>query len=474
MTNHFHGRFIYDNALNPNSANNKTNQHMKKIYIISLAVLASVSAVSASPRFQTKRLKAASISESAKATAALWRPESLTDYGFNLKTGQWNEIGTTSYVYDARGNVAEMTSIDKSDADNQVTYVTRRTYNENDLVLTEDKFVYDGNHLLAIGDTYYEYDPILKDYFTSRMGHDLINQEWIESYRCEINKITRDADGNIIKILKSIPFRGVLTGVYRSEWTYGADKKPSEFRYYANYGDDVAPDWLLYANVSYKNMKWAETNGQITVSNPVELVEGANRLVSAEVYYKEVLDGHILVDYDGKGGYSLKETFADSSEVGRLTTKAFTDANGSFVMTVKEYFDEMENVFVAPTYETVMTVVYNDHGDPVLQEITESENNSIPELIQGEKLQYDYDANGNPTQIVTMSYDYDSKAYFEDLKTVFGNYIDASSSIDEVVVDSSDAHAVYFDLSGRQVQSPTVPGLYIRRQGSTTSKMVVR
>ena len=121
-----------------------------------------------------------------------------------------------------------------------------------------------------------------------------------------------------------------------------------------------------------------------------------------------------------------------------------------------------------------MTVVYNDHGDPVLQEITESENNSIPELVQGEKLHYDYDAYGNPTQIVTMSYDYDSKTYLEDLKTVFGNYIDASSSIDDVIVDSADAHAVYFDLSGRQVQSPTVPGLYIRRQGSTTSKLIVR
>jgi hypothetical protein len=48
------------------------------------------------------------------------------------------------------------------------------------------------------------------------------------------------------------------------------------------------------------------------------------------------------------------------------------------------------------------------------------------------------------------------------------------SGINDITVDSADSNAPvqYFDLQGRRVLNPS-NGLYIRRQGSATSKVIL-
>lgn len=50
----------------------------------------------------------------------------------------------------------------------------------------------------------------------------------------------------------------------------------------------------------------------------------------------------------------------------------------------------------------------------------------------------------------------------------------ASAGIDDITADTGDAPAAYYDLQGRPVSAPAAPGLYLRRQGTATTKVVVK
>ena len=50
---------------------------------------------------------------------------------------------------------------------------------------------------------------------------------------------------------------------------------------------------------------------------------------------------------------------------------------------------------------------------------------------------------------------------------------DANSAIDNIVADDANAPVEYFNLQGVKVQNPE-NGLYIKRQGKTVEKVVIR
>ena len=52
-------------------------------------------------------------------------------------------------------------------------------------------------------------------------------------------------------------------------------------------------------------------------------------------------------------------------------------------------------------------------------------------------------------------------------------YRDTTAGIADIIVDSADAPAEYFNLQGVRVENPT-PGLYIRRQGNKVSRIIIR
>lgn len=51
---------------------------------------------------------------------------------------------------------------------------------------------------------------------------------------------------------------------------------------------------------------------------------------------------------------------------------------------------------------------------------------------------------------------------------------DNSSGINGITDDSDDAPVLWYDLDGRRIAAPTLPGVYIRRQGSVAAKVLVR
>lgn len=430
---------------------------MRKIYILAACVAVSLSANAGGQRFKSIRgQKNVKKIMRAEASAPLWRPASQTDY---MHDGDgWMKMGEVSFKYDKRGNCTE----ELVDEDGYLSK-TVTTYDEFNFPLTVVKTESeDGETWENSGKTTYVYDARIHGFFTDRSGFDWTDGDWVRNYRCEGNAITRNSDGNIVELVKSLPLMDEMKPAYKSVWTYGDDGKANGYAYYT-----VAEDggWDLYDDISYKDIVWETTDGQMTVyGDLLELTEGKNLLKSAVVYYNDEPDGHYIVDYyDGSFGFLIKETTNDVNEVGRTIVMLPLDANGSMRLTTTEYFDEEGNILAEPTYIDVQEALMDEHGNMVLfseKETIEGEE----ELIASTKYSYTYDANGNPTEIIAEEYDYETQEYFPSERTVYGEYVDvAASGIRDFNAGTSEAEQMIFDINGRRVAEENMqPGsIYI-------------
>lgn len=68
------------------------------------------------------------------------------------------------------------------------------------------------------------------------------------------------------------------------------------------------------------------------------------------------------------------------------------------------------------------------------------------------------------------TFGYGSANMRPDIRLVF---VPKNSGVENVVVDGNEGAVEYFDLQGRAVTNPT-PGIYVRKQGTTTQKVVVK
>lgn len=392
---------------------------MKKFYTFTLCCAVCLSASADGLRFKSARgqgnMKKISLS---MADAPIWRPVSQTDYMHDGES--WMELGKVSFKYDMKGNRTEELVDEEGALSKTVT-----TYDEFNYPLTvlqtESE---DGETWTNSGKTEYVYDTKVHGFFTERISNDWADGEWVRNYRCETNSITRNDDGNIIEVIKSLPMGDELRPAYRSAWSYGNDGKANEYRYYVNYGED----WELYDELSYKDIVWENTDGQMTVfGDLLELTEGNNRLKSAVVYYQDQPDGHYLVEYT-EGGFIIRETTNDINQIGRTTSMETLDANGSMRLTTTEYFDEEGNILNEPTYINVQEAIMDEHGNMI--QFNEKETlEGVTELIASTRYTYTYDEAGNPTELVSEDYDYESQEYYFMERTVYGEYINVASGI---------------------------------------------
>lgn len=423
---------------------------MKKLYILALCGLTAASAAVAASRFKTVKNTPRKIVVKSQEKAPVWR--ALSDEEYIYEDGEWVLMASSSYKYDSRGNAIEQ----QTDEDGLLFKMTTE-FDEFDKPVTIIGVTKEGDAAEWENNTkrIYTYDPVVHDFFTSRMGYDWEDGEWVQNYYCELNTVTRNDDGNITEIEKSLPMFDQFIPAYKSVWNYDeATGRANEFYYYANYAGTVAADWTLYDATAYKNIVWENTDGQMTSDSFMELVSGTNRVKSADVYYEDEIDGHFFVEYSTEhpSDYFAKETFANPAEIGRTTRYETIDANGSFKITQEEYFDDDNNPTTEPVYVTVETVTIDGHGNIILDEVEETYE-GVTEMVDGAKIDYLYDNDGNPTEMILYYYDYDSEEYVPDTKTVYGTYVDASAGVEGVSADrvATDGYTVY-NLQGVMVK----------------------
>lgn len=393
---------------------------MKKFYAITLCSLVALSASADGLRFKAGHAKKG-MKKLARTEAAtpVWRPVSQTDY---MHDGEdWMLLGTVNFKYDGRGNCTEELVDEDGFLSKTVT-----TYDEFNQPLTKlETESEDGETWTNLSKTSFVYDTKVHDFFTERMGYDW-DEDWVANYKCETNTITRNTNGNITEIVKSLPLGSELLPAYKSVWKYGTDGKANEYYYYEMGQNN---EWELDDDLSYRDIKWEKTDGQMTIfGDMLDLTEGNNLMKSAVVYYGNEPDGHYIVEYsnDMKNIF-IKETTNDINEIGSTILLEVIDANGSARITYTEYFDEEGNIYTEPVYIGVQEGIMDEHGNLIM--FTDKETvDGVEELVEGEKYNYTYDANGNATEVTSEQYDYETEEYFPMDRIVYGEYINVASS----------------------------------------------
>ncbi len=442
---------------------------MIKQYTVALIALFTAGAVPMSARhFVTSKKtsqKHESVIKKMIEDNTLWRPLSQEEYmyvGFG-----WTKVGSSTFTYDPSGNAI----VTDTDEDGE-RYVTTRTYDGFNMPLTQLVTVDKGNGPVNESRRVYVYDPILHNYFVERMSYQWTDDAWVADFRCEYNTITRNGDGNIADIVKSLPLGDEMTPAYKLTWTYDETTHAAVTMAYYYYGAMEPRPWVLYDKTDYRNIVWTKTDGQMTKESLLDYCEGDNLLKSADVFYDGMIDGHIFMEYPAPGEYIRNETFLNPEQVGRQTVKTILDSNGNYQITVTEFFDDAGRYTPDATYSYSITVTNDDHGNPVLEQYTESTDGGEPVLVDGYKVDYHYDADGNIGELATFYYDPGvAGGYAPESRIVYGAY-QQFSAIDNIKADA-ETKAVYYDLTGRVVANPG-RGLYIRRLGDKVDKVTIR
>lgn len=442
---------------------------MKQIYILTLCSILGASAAMADGGRHFQSRKAPRKSARTEAAAPMWRTSQEIVYlTYDPDEEEWTDSYISDFTYDSRGNVVQTDFRDDYEQGRSVM-----EYDEHDNMtsvltqLADPDGEWENQSLRT-----YAYDPVLRNFCVERMGYDWEDGGWQANYFCETNAVTRDAAGNIVEILKSLPYGDTMIPAYKATWTYDETTgQAATFGYYMNYSTDPdAESWRLYGNTTYRNMQWDATDGQLTANSIYELLEGANRVTSCEVYYYDELDGYFLVEYnaDKPGEYLLKETFTNTEEVGRTIHKEILDANGSYRITSEEYFDEDNNLTDEPTYTSVEEFTYDAHGNLISERAGEAYDGEEIEYFYEVKMDYFYDADGNPTECIFYDYDMDEDEYIPFERHVYGTYNDLSG-VESVASGNLPATFVVYNLQGVCVATSataetlrTLPaGLYI-------------
>lgn len=450
---------------------------MKKLYALALCSLLCASSVSAAPnRFAAKRnaKKAAqnALVAAPRETVKIWRPVSAAEFIYD--EGEWFMLGEVLFTYDTKGNVLTQ-SVDEDG----VTMVTTNTYNDDNMLTSRiDYECEEGDEPQYISKRTYVYDPIVKDYYIERMGYDWTGEDWEENYYCEINDITRNAAGSIVEIVKKVPYNGEMSPAYKSVWHYNETTgEADEYAYYANL-NPASAEWELYDGVSYKNIEWQNTNGQMT-KDFEELIEGPNRIKQAEVYFEDELDGYIFVTYSGENDYIIKSTFNDPSLVAMEVVRETLDENGSYSRSILLYLDDDDNITEEPYESEIETITYDAHGNVVEVRMEAIYGDDFP-YIASEKYDYVYDEDGNPAEVTVSYYDEEEEDYIAISRTVYGEYIDVTggtSGIENIAIGNNCKAVEVYNLNGVKVTDSLnglAKGLYIVRNGLSVTKIAVK
>lgn len=240
----------------------------------------------------------------------------------------------------------------------------------------------------------------------------------------------------------------------------------------------------------------------------LENIEALSNGVSATVTVDKTADGatinveNVAADIDGKSAHTYTLVLKQSgSGEGKYETGAFRYVNGTLNVNMmgESLLEQPQEAQLKITYTSATTCQF------LLPDLTLGELGTIGD-IEVEKVDYATDASGNETYTgsvegmklldgeidadvtVTGTIAADNKADFKigvewvmDRGTTDEQRIPidvdfsgiATSGVEDIVADNENAPVEYFNLNGVRVTEPS-HGLYIRRQGSKATKVLVK
>lgn len=316
-----------------------------------------------------------------------------------------------------------------------------------------------------------EYDTKVNNFVTLYALDSWSRNTWYTTEDSYKNLITRDEAGNVV-VVDNQEF---VTNDYRPEKRvtveYGTDGKATEIDVAEYEGLDGSGNAKWEYEEVYSDIVWLNTDGQIL--NPDNLFQGNNRILNC-AYQDEELIGMMEVEYSDNGSFSAH--ISGDNEVNGEHEEQYLiyevlDGYGSVKTTV--YVEYSVGGEVVEKEEIMQTKCYDQFGLVTLQEVKETANDRV---VESQKIigEVEYDPTyGYPVTLTLYLCDPDTDEPTPAELIEYSDYI-GFSGIDAIETAGSDTPAVYYDMQGRRVVTPAKGGIYIRRTGLKTEKIIVR
>lgn len=391
-------------------------------------------------------------------SSAIWRHTKEAGYSFDGE--DWSLEGAFENItYDARGNKLSELETDVEG----FQYTNLYGWDDNNQQISEyieSIDILNGNTPISKGN--YTWDPVVHDFCTYKQNWDYSSGSWVENYANYRRTVTRNDAGNVTGLSLEMYYINAYEEIEKTEITYNETTGQADCYTLSRLeASQVSGNLVWKVKQEAKDIVWERTDGQL-VREWQSFMMGNNRFKEAAIYYNGELDGYQYVTYtEGKVDYESKETDIDGN-VYVTTTYTTTDDNGSFTVV----YDYMGTV-------TTSTYNYNDNGDLVLFEQYEDDGENVT-LLAAERYTYKYDtATGVIVESLTEVKYSDDGDYEPLIKIVYEDFIDVTKQSDIESVNTEDnAPAEYYNLQGVRVSRPE-NGLFIRKQGSRTTKIVL-
>lgn len=412
----------------------------------------------------------------AKKSTPTYKPKTQTEAMY--MDGEWMDVAVYKLSYDAKGRES-LVDIDSEDGITRTEY----TWTDDDQLATqiESTSEDEGATFVPSSKRAQTYDPILPQLTLTKDKYDwdAENNEWVENYDSFRRTIVRDADNNVTILTLAVPYNGNFDDTQRIANTFDPKtKQASSF-----FLEELQWDGTWEQSQYLHNLVWKKTNGQL-VDGYDSWQSYGNYLLSATIGDYDKTTGNstdfatIKVDYDANDGFTEIIVYTDILSKA-ITTKKFTDNNGSYDYEYKYYEDTNEDNVLNDNdlYEaSMLTMKYDANGNVTLEEEKEygiNEETSTYEMMGGSRYVYTYDSE-HDNALLTMQYEeYDSEAkeYVPLSRITTTEFVDLATGINNINALSASQSSAVYTLQG--IKTPTVgKGLYIVKRNGKFVKVI--
>lgn len=442
---------------------------MKKFYMFALAACTAVSVYGAVP-VKAPRLWKSKVSKErnaeVKADDGIWRAATQLVSYWDPDNDKWVVAERYKSTYNDNGDVLQdvITSMEDGSR-NRVTY----KYNENNLKISElTEAAYDGNVFENYQKKTREYDPIVKTLVVENRDYTWNNNSWSLPGNCWNRNVTRDANGVITGVEVATLYQGEYDPSVRQVNTVGDDGKVSAIKTSQLTYD--GSDFVWEDDICYSDIEWEETDGQIY--DEIEINE-TNRVSRAILTQQDGEEGEIVmnlsVNYNDEG-YVMTATMTESGMDVKFVSTYQDKPYGGYRVVTEGYvvMDDSERLVQYDEeyayYDAYGLELEAFYGIGDSKETMETSTHVVGSV--------EYDSTyGYPVSYQRAYLDVDEDAMVNDIKIDFSDYQNVSGVAD--VTADRNAPVEYYTIDGVRTDAAT-PGLYIRRQGSESRKIIIR
>ena len=392
---------------------------MKKYLLIAVALfLSAVGSVQAAK--PTAPLRSPNINGS----TFKWNPTTVTQYT-KWENSDWDPVNRYDYTYNANGEVASEL--------NSNYHAEEHSWINN--MMSE-----------------YTYDDVMTSWVIKQVnyGWNWDTDTWMDAYVEEDITITRNAQGYVTEAEENEGW-----GTSKMVIEYGSDNRPSSITLY--YNDEL--------DGKYTDMVWYSYDGQFVIFDDAEEImdffQTGCKIKSCTYNDDDVEQTlEVTITDEATGSYKYVLTEVEKYEDGPETTVkdvtiTFTDNFGSYNEYQQRTAWENDDPNNKETDIYEYTYVYDAYG---ISTFVKKVRNGEVGYEEESTVTYD-PVTGLPTEVLN-----------EYSKLVFEGSV---NGINGVETDNANAPVEYYNLQGIRVDEPA-NGVYIRRQGNTVAKVLVK